>query len=126
MGTGPDPYDRPVGKLIQKLSDGDWSVRMRAAGALGKIRAHQATDTLLVLLRDKNADVRRHAIAALTKNADPASADRLGYALKDTDWRVRGGVALALSAIGDEKSLTYSRLLPAMRANMSGRSLRRS
>ena len=44
-------------------------------------------------------------IAALTRIADPASADRLGDLLKDADWRVRMGAALALSAIGTEKSL---------------------
>jgi HEAT repeat protein len=100
---------RPVEKLIQKLRDGDWSVRMRAAEVLGKLRAYQATEALLLLMRDKNVDVRSHAIAALTKIADPASADRLGSALKDADWRVRMGVALALAAIGVEKCLTYLR-----------------
>lgn len=80
---------------------------MRAAEALGKLRAQRATDALLLLLRDKNADVRRHVIAALTKIADPASADRLGAVLKDVDWRVRMGAALALSAIGNTKSLAY-------------------
>jgi HEAT repeat protein len=46
-------------------------------------------------------------LAALTQIADPASADRLGDALKDPDWRVRMGAALALTAIGDEKSVSY-------------------
>jgi HEAT repeat protein len=79
---------------------------MRAAEALGKLRAHKATDALILALRDENSDVRRHVIAALTQIADPASADRLGDLLKDPDWRVRMGAALALSAIGDEKSLS--------------------
>jgi len=57
--------------------------------------------------------VRRHAIAALILIADPSSADRLGDALKDPDWRVRMGAALALTAIGDQKSVSY--LEPATR-----------
>ena len=80
---------------------------MRAAEALGRMRATKATDALLLALRDENPDVRRHAIAALTLIADPASADRLGDTLKDPDWRVRMGAALALTAIGDKKSLSY-------------------
>jgi HEAT repeat protein len=80
---------------------------MRAAEALGKLRAHKATDALLLTLRDEKPDVRRHALAALTRIADPGSADRLGDSLKDPDWRVRMGATLALSAIGDQKSLGY-------------------
>ncbi len=59
------------------------------------------------MLRDENQDVRRHAVAALVHIADPASADRLGDVLKDPDWRVRMGSALALAAIGDQKSFLY-------------------
>jgi HEAT repeat protein len=51
--------------------------------------------------------VRRHTIAALIQLADPGSADRLGDTLKDPDWRVRMGAALALAAIGDKKSVKY-------------------
>ncbi|MFZ1128536.1 HEAT repeat domain-containing protein [Methanoregula sp.] len=98
---------RPVDKLILTLRDGDWSVRMRAAEALGNLRAHQATNALLLQLRDKNADVRGHVISALTKIADPVSADRISEILKDPDWRVRMGAALALAAIRTEKSLAY-------------------
>ena len=53
-------------------------------------------------------DVRRHVIAALGQIADPTSADRIGAVLKDPDWRVRMGAALALTAIGDPRSLGYS------------------
>ena len=63
---------------------------------------------LYVTLRDEKPDVRRHAIAALALIADPASADRLGDTLKDPDWRVRMGAALALTAIGDTKSVSVS------------------
>lgn len=66
-------------------------------------------DSLLLLLRDENADVRRHAIAALAKIADPVSTGRPGETLNDPDWQVRPGTVLALSAIGDEKSSAYLR-----------------
>jgi HEAT repeat protein len=72
----------------------------------------RATDTLLLALLDANPDVRRHATAALTQIADPASADRLGYTLKDPDWCVRIGGALALAAFGDNKSVAYRETTP--------------
>ena len=77
---------------------------MRAADALGRLRAASALDPLLLALHDEKADVRRHVIGALSRIADPHLTDRIGYALKDPDWRVRMGAALALSTIGNEKS----------------------
>jgi HEAT repeat protein len=80
---------------------------MRAAAALGEIGSHDALEPLLLSLRDVNADVRRHVIGALITMADAESADRVGVMLKDTDWKVRMGAALILSAIGDEVSIRY-------------------
>jgi HEAT repeat protein len=71
----------------------------------GTVRAHQATDALL--LRDENAEVRRHAIASPTRIADPGSAERIGDTLKDADWRVRTGAAPARAAIGNGKRPAY-------------------
>jgi HEAT repeat protein len=80
---------------------------MRAAEALGRLRAGKALDALLISLRDEKPEVRRHAIGALTRIADHASADRLNDVLRDPDWRVRMGAALAHTAIGDQKSFRY-------------------
>jgi HEAT repeat protein len=89
---------RATDSLITALRDGDWAVRMRAGKAL---------DASLISLRDEKPKVRRHSIGALTRIEDPSSADRLNAALRNPDWRVRMGAALALTAIGEQKSFRY-------------------
>jgi HEAT repeat protein len=78
---------------------------MRVVDALGRLGGKAVVDALLGMLHDENPDVRRHAIGALGKIRDPASADRTGLLLKDRNWNIRLGAALALLAIGDTRSL---------------------
>ncbi|SDW69166.1 HEAT repeat domain-containing protein [Nitrosomonas oligotropha] len=91
--------------LIDALKDGDSSVRMSAANALGKIGDKAAVNALIHSLKDENSAVRSRAASALGEIGDKAAVDSLIHSLKDEDSIARWTAAEALGEIGDRAAV---------------------
>ena len=59
--------DKAVQPLCEVLKDGVWSVRQRAAEALGKIGNKSALSGLVLLLKDRESKVRDAAMKAINQ-----------------------------------------------------------
>jgi HEAT repeat protein len=81
-----------VEPLIQILEtkDEDWEVRFRVAEALGRLKAAQATDSLVACLADMVSHVRYQAAIALGELGGPAAEEALASTVQlDCDLTVR-------------------------------------
>jgi HEAT repeat protein len=108
--------------LVAALGDGDASIRIKAARALGKIGDKRAVEPLIALLRKENREREKtagevewyglfrqtsvryavvEALGAIARNR----AERLLETLKDKDPAVREGIALALGKTLDPKAV---------------------
>jgi len=94
-----------VEKLIRKLRDEYWYVRIAVAYVLSKISDQRAVEPLIKALRDKDSDVREAAAKALGKIGDPRAVEPLIEALKDEYWWVRKAAVEALGKIGDPRAV---------------------
>jgi HEAT repeat protein len=115
---------RGIPALIYMLSDGRWYVARNAAELLGELRAVEAEQRLIWLLKHADARVRRSAAVALAKLQTPGSREALKGALMDespdvrlaashglaTD-RDRGSVGQVLRALAEEKDPDVQRTL---------------
>jgi len=129
--------------VIHALHSSDEEVREEAARALGELGDTRAVEPLIALLRDENRYVRREAAKSLGKIGDERAIvpliealkdeDRYGRegaaeglgdmgerafphlvaAMKNPDWHVRMGAAIALRLVGDKKAIPV--LIEAMR-----------
>ncbi len=82
-----------IPKLVERLGDTDPFVRAFAAQALGRMKAAEAGQPLLRLIRDSDRQVRYAAARALVqvmdirfKHADDFSADELDNFIKYLEW----------------------------------------
>jgi len=120
--------------LVKALQSKDWSVRERAAVALGKVRDARATDALIQAINDEDPRVQWAAayalgelrdaraveplidalqycvipleiVTALGKIADARAVEPLITVLKDVNSNVREGAAIALGRIGDARAI---------------------
>jgi HEAT repeat protein len=93
----------PVSGWIERLNNGDSSVRCTAATALGKIgrRAEKAVPALIKALRDKNGGVQENAAWAIGRIGKPAEEGipSLLQMLKNDDAYLRIQAAYALGRI---------------------------
>lgn len=90
-----------VEPLVGVLRDERKFVRVRAAGALGRIGGAQSVDSLEAALKDNDEEVRWIAALALGKIGDARAVEPLIGALTDERELVRLGAAQALGLIGD-------------------------
>jgi len=95
---------RVVEALINVLLDNDWTIRSRAAHALGIVGDHRAVEPLMRTLADGEAYVRSSAADALGKLGDPA-VEPLTRSLMDSNSNVRSGAADALGKLGDHRAV---------------------
>jgi len=96
---------RDVDGLIKALSyQKSGKFRQQAAWALGVIGDARAVESLIVVLKDKDAWVRRVAAEVLGKIGTPA-VEPLIAALKDEDVHVREAATVALGKIGDSRAV---------------------
>ena len=72
---------------------------MGAAFALGEIGSEKAVEHLILLLRDKDKNVRGQAAFALGEIGSEKAVEHLVPLLKDEDWGVRSTVADSLGTI---------------------------
>lgn len=93
-------------RLIEGLGDKNWTVRVKSALALGKMRERRAVESLVNALGDENYYVRKCATTALIRIGKP-SFDLLTASLEDTDWRVRRNAAYALGEMNDANAVGF-------------------
>ena len=83
------PYDRQVAEHVAKLADASSHIRLRAAEALGFLRAYRAETALVAQLADPSAEVRRQAAMSLGWCGGRTSVAPLLEKLGDADWLTR-------------------------------------
>ena len=71
---------KKVDKLAELMMDKDEAVRLAAIDGLGKLKAGDAVNPLITLLRDASAQVRVHAAQALGQIGDPHSKAHIIHA----------------------------------------------
>jgi HEAT repeat protein len=83
-------------------NDAAWEVRLKAARALGRLRAIEAIPALIAALSHAVANLRKEAAGALGVIAHPCAATALEEtARRDTDLDVRKAASRALEALLD-------------------------
>lgn len=94
--------------LMALLKDEDTEVRWRAAYALWRLEAPDASAELLRACGDRDARVRMFAVRALGVLGDSSAAGRIGDLLhSDPDWRIRVDAAGALGRVRLEYTIRY-------------------
>lgn len=90
-----------VKALIKTLADTDnyVTIREKAAGQLGRLKAKESLKTLYQVLNDKDAEVREYVIRALGAIGDPSSISEIKKRLNDPDEQVRKAAEEALRQI---------------------------
>jgi len=102
---GRDKQPIVIQPLIEASGDEEFTVRVRAAEALGtREEADEVLPTLFKLLTDDNAIVRRTAADSLGNVGDANAVHALCDALNDADDTVRSHVAEALGEIASDDS----------------------
>jgi putative membrane-bound dehydrogenase-like protein len=94
--------------LVEFLTDPDPEIRAQAARMVGDVRDGRAADALLPLLDDRSPRVRFFAAEALGRLAYQAAVPALVRMLadnNDSDVNLRHAGSLALSRIGDVRSV---------------------
>lgn len=96
--------DRITNALIDALKDTDDNVRSNAALAIAalKITDNKAIESLILLLKDKNADIRLNACYALLGIKDIRAVPSLIETLKDADPQVKQSAKSALYSITNQ------------------------
>lgn len=91
------PYAEQVATEIGRLSGEPPLVRMRAAEALGFLRAYAAEPALIARLEDRAPEVRRQATLSLAWCGGRASVPALLGQLEDPDWLTRQAAQVSLT-----------------------------
>ncbi len=92
------PYEQQVAEQTALLQSGTAAVRLRAAEALGLLRAREAEQVLLDHLEgDSSAEVRCQAAVSLGWCGSRRAVDPLICALGDDHWMVRQAAWVALT-----------------------------
>lgn len=86
-------------RLVQLLSDRDFTLACRAAAGLGHLRAKQAVPDLIRTLTHEDWGVRNNAAMALGEIGDPSAIDALNKATIDRDGTVARNAEKALAKI---------------------------
>lgn len=94
-----------VPACIALLSDGDWTVRYRAAEALGLLGDGEAYAPLVAALDDEKDHVRYMAAKGLGLLGEPRAVERLGQMRNDENEFVRRSAARSLGTIGGEEAI---------------------
>ena len=89
----------PVVKLIK---DPDMTVRLAAIDCMGATRCHAASNDLINMLQDPNADVRAHVAGALAGIGDVhAKAHIANAASVEKDAKVKEAMVKAMAKLKD-------------------------
>ena len=96
-----------VEPLINALGGKDWSTRLGAADALGRIGDERAVEPLINRLNDRSKYVRAGAARALGKIGDSRAVEPLRRLLDGDNNKVRNAAAHALEDIERVKYGSY-------------------
>ena len=89
----------PVVKLIK---DADMTVRLAAIDCMGATRCHAASNDLINMLQDPNADVRTHVAGALAGIGDVHAKAHIANAYSvEKDAKVKDAMAKAIAQLKD-------------------------
>jgi HEAT repeat protein len=94
-----------VGYLLSTLDIQDYRVKEAAIASLGRSRDRRALKPLICLLGDENRGIREASVRALGSLSNEA-VEPLIESLRNGDWHIRMGSAIALRIIGDPKAVT--------------------
>ena len=94
-----------VDRLAKVLTARDWKLRLRAVQALGGTRSVRAVEPLLTALADERSEVRMAAGEAIRKIGGTDTTKLLVRRLKNPNWRVREGAAVALGLLRDPAAI---------------------
>ncbi|MBM3239314.1 HEAT repeat domain-containing protein [Candidatus Poribacteria bacterium] len=97
--------DKAVPALIEALDDKTMEVRRNAAEALGRLRDERATEALVPLLKDKEAewwvaDVAAESLCRIGKKLNPETVAQIATSLKSDETMERACAAQALGVGG--------------------------
>jgi HEAT repeat protein len=95
--SGASPYTNEIADEVRKLQSTSASTRMRAAEALGFLRAHASASALVSSLKDASPEVRVQAALALGWCGRREHVPELLALLDDPDWMVRQAAWVALT-----------------------------
>lgn len=99
-------HPEKVGLLIEGLADSGDDVQWFAVRALGQLKAPEALEPLIEVMKTSgNNGVRADAAEALGEIGDPRAFDALHEALGDETSLVRAAVAKALGNLGDTRAI---------------------
>ena len=90
---------RAVTDLVRAMEDGYWQVRVKAARALGLLKAEAGLPALTACLKHPISNLRKESAIALGEIGDTRAIVPLEGALTDPDPDVRKLARLALTAI---------------------------
>ncbi|MEM9136317.1 MAG: HEAT repeat domain-containing protein [Cyanobacteria bacterium P01_F01_bin.42] len=97
LGNLEDP--RAYDVLIRALDREETVIQMAAIGALGEIRAVEATDRILEFVQSSDWMIRRRVAESLGSLPSPKSAPALKYLAKDDHPQVREAAILGMQAL---------------------------
>ena len=103
LGGEPGPAAKSIPQLIRDLRGHDAEAASAAKEELGK-RGDAAVPALVALVNDRSARRRDVAVISLGMIKDPDTVPLLIQWLDDSDWRVRGRAAYALSQIDGDRA----------------------
>lgn len=109
-GLGHRPHPDALPRLITLASRGDARLRWQVATALGAYKEASATEALVQLMKDPDADVRDWATFGLGSLHDadsPAIRAALWQGLEDSDADVRGEALIGLAERRDPGLIDY-------------------
>ena len=91
------------GNLVVKLiKDPDMSVRLAAIDCMGATRCHAASNDLINMLQDPNADVRAHVAGALAGIGDVHAKAHIANASSvEKDPKVKEAMVKAIAQLKD-------------------------
>ncbi len=101
MDTLPPEIETREDQLLIALGSREWSTRIAAVKALGKLGERTSLGPLVAAVYDENDAVRAVAVQVLGRIGQRAPIGPLVDALHDSAWNVRTAAALALGQIGE-------------------------
>ena len=91
--------------VLKQLNSPSATERARAAGMLGRMNEPRATEPLIALLKDGDAEVRLNAAAALGNIGNPVAVEPLTALLDDKDMLVVRYAIFSLTKSGDKRAV---------------------
>jgi len=103
---GECPDGSVVSALISHLNEKDKDTLIKIIFALGRLRASEAVEPLMALLKKGKWEIKAAVIDALGRIGDPSVISTMKKYLNDRQWQVRAAAIDALSRIKSKEAVT--------------------